>query len=364
MPKLLPSLVVALSLLLAGRTLAQAPPAGPAIADATPMAQVNGQPILFSAVTQAANEKLSKLQSDYESEYARITLSAARSRASRIEVTVNELIDNRVLDLEAAAKNTSHEALMAAVKPKPVTEAGERAFYAAERADLGQSFEQLAPKIKEFMEGQALQEAQFDYLEALREKYNADIEWEPMRESVEAIGPQLGPKIAPVTIIEFSDFQCPFCRRLAPTLRELVRRYPTQVRLVFRNMPLTAIHHAADRAAKAGACAAAQGRFWELHDLMFAEQSSLSPDALKEKARRLKLDSKVFDQCLDSDSTPKSVQIDQAAAERLGLSSTPSSFINGRFIAGSLPLYRWQEVINDELKRKGQPALGRLRTTQ
>jgi protein-disulfide isomerase len=364
MPKLLPSLVVALSLLLPGRTLAQAPPVGPTVADATPVAQVNGQPILFSAVTQAANEKLSKLQSDYESEYARISLSAARGRASRIEVTVNELIDNRVLDLEAAEENTSHEALMAAVKPKPVTEADQRAFYAAEQADMGQSFEQLAPKIKEFMEGQALQEAQFDYLEALRKKYNANMEWEPMRETVAAIGPQLGPQSAPVTIVEFSDFQCPFCRRLAPILRELARRYPTQLRLVFRNMPLTTIHHAAERAARAGACAAAQGRFWEMHDLMFAEQSSLSPDALKEKARRLKLDSKVFDQCLDSDSTLKSVQIDQAAAERLGLTSTPSSFINGRFIAGSLPLYRWQEVINDELKRKSQPTLGRLGTTQ
>jgi len=327
------------------------------------MAQVNGQPILFSAVTQAASDKLSKLQSDYESEYARMTLTAARERAARIEVTVNELIDNRVLDLEAAEKNTSHEALMASVKPKAVTETDQRAFYEAEQADLGQSFEQLAPKIKEFMEGQALQEAQFDYLEALRKKYDANIAWDPMRETVEAVGPQLGPRSAPVTIVEFSDFQCPFCRRLAPTLRELARRYPSQVHLVFRNMPLTSIHHAAERAAKAGACAAAQGKFWEMHDLMFAEQSSLSPDALKEKAHRLKLDSKVFDQCLDSDATLKSVQIDEAAAERLGLTSTPSSFVNGRFIAGSLPLYRWQEVINDELKRKGQPTLGRLRTT-
>jgi len=364
MPKLLPILVVALSLLLAVRTSAEAPPVGPTIGDAAPVAQVNGQPILFSAVAQAANEKLSKLQSDYESEYARITLSAARARASRIEVTVNELIDNRVLDLEAAGKNTSREALMAAVKPKPVTEAAQRAFYSAEQADIGQSFEQLAPKIKEFMEGQALQEAQFDYLEALRKKYNANIEWQPMREPVEAIGPQLGPRSAPVTIVEFSDFQCPFCRRLAPVLRELARRYPTQVRLVFRNMPLTTIHHAAERAAKAGACAAAQGKFWEMHDLMFGEQSSLSPDALKEKARRLKLDSKVFDQCLDSDSTLKSVQIDQAAAGRLGLTSTPSSFVNGRFMAGSLPLYRWQEVIDDELRRNGQPTLGRLRSAQ
>jgi len=360
MPKLLPSLVVAGLLLVAGRTLAGAPPVGPTIADATPVAQVDGRPILFSAVSQAAKEKLSMLQTDYESEYARITLSAARARATRIEVTVNELIDNRVLDLEAAAQNTSHEDLMAQVKPKPVTEAEQRAFYAAEQADSGQSFEQLAPKIKAFMEGQALREAQFDYFEALRKKYNANIEWEPMRETVEAIGPQLGARGAPVTIIEFSDFQCPFCRRLAPVLRELARRYPTQVRLVFRNMPLTTIHRAAERAAKAGACAAEQGKFWEMHDLMFAEQSSLSPEALKEKALRLKLDAKAFDRCLDSDSTLKSVQIDLAAAERLGLTSTPSSFINGRFVAGSLPLYRWQEVINDELKRQGQPTLGRL----
>jgi protein-disulfide isomerase len=364
MLKVLSGIVVALFLPLAANGLADAPPAGPTFADDLSVAQVNGQPIPFSAVTEAAQEKLSKLQSDYESAYARLTLSAARDRESRIEVTVNELIDDKVLNLEAAEKNTTRDALLAAVKAQPVSEAAQRAFYDAEQAELGQSFEQVAPKIKAYLEGQATEQAQFDYLEALRKKYHADIEWQPMRESVEAIGPQLGLQSAPVTIVEFSDFQCPFCRRLAPVLRELVHRYPTQVRLVFRNMPLTTIHHAAERAAKAGACAAAQGKFWEMHDLMFAEQGSLSLDALKEKARRLKLDSKAFDQCIESDSTLKNVELDEKAAARLGLTSTPSSFVNGRFVAGSLPLYRWQEVVDDEIKRKTQPKLSGVAGTR
>jgi protein-disulfide isomerase len=352
MSKVASSLILALSAALAVKAFAEAPPVGPAFADDAPAAEVNGQAIPFSAVKLAGQEKLAKLQKDYEDEYTRITLTAARDRAARIEITVNELIDDRVLDLEAADKKTSREALMAAVKPQPVTEAEQRAFYSAEQAGIGQPFEQVAPKVKEYLEGQALKEAQFDYLESLRKKYHANIEWQPMREAVEAVGPQLGSQNAPVTIVEFSDFQCPFCRRLAPTLRELVKLYPTQVRLVYRNMPLSAIHHSAEGAAQAGACAAAQGKFWEMHDLMFAEQSSLSLDALKEKARRLKLDSKVFDQCLASDSVLKTVQSDQAAAQRLGLSSTPSAFVNGRFITGALPLYRWQALIDEELQRK------------
>jgi protein-disulfide isomerase len=331
---------------------AQAPPTlGTAPTDSTPVAEVNGKPILYSEVTGAAREKLDELQHDYVTEYARVTLGAARARASRLEVTLQELLDKRVLELEAAHRKSTPEALQAAVKAAPVSEADERAFYEAERAQLGQPFDKVQSKIKEYLEQQATEAAQLQYLQSLHQKYRAQIDWVPLREDVEARGPQRGPSDAAVTIVEFSDFQCPFCRRLAPVLKQLSSAYPTQVRLIYRYFPLRSIHPDAGKAAEAASCADAQGKFWELHDLMYAEQSSLSVDALKEKARRLSLDSNAFESCLDSGAGLAAVKADEEAAAQLGLSSTPSTFVNGRFVAGALPLYRWRDLVEDELNR-------------
>src|SRR5208283_1293688 len=99
--------------------------------------------------------------------------------------------------------------------------------------------------------------------------------------------PQRGPRDAPVTIVEFSDFQCPYCGSAAPVLKQLLATYPTQVRLVFRNLPLRTMHPQAIYAAQAGVCADAQGKFWEIHDVLFTRQSRLGIKGLKEVADQL-----------------------------------------------------------------------------
>jgi protein-disulfide isomerase len=143
---------------------------------------------------------------------------------------------------------------------------------------------------------------------------------------------------------------------MAPTLRALLQEYPTQVRLIFRNMPLIAIHPNAQKAAEAAVCADHQGKFWAMHDLLYAEQNSLSIDALKEKAKRLELDAQAFDQCLTSGEGASLVKTDVDAGEQLGIGSTPASFLNGRFVGGALPLFQWRALVDDELTRVAQKA--------
>ena len=177
---------------------------------------------------------------------------------------------------------------------------------------------------------------------------------EPLRHEVAADGfPSSGPADAPVTIVEFSDFECPFCARLLPTLEQVKRQYAAAVRVVYRHYPLTGIHPNAWKAAEASLCAAEQGRFWDLHDLMFAEQDALAAADLKEKAARLDLDTDAFNGCLDSGRHYAAVLADLRAGDAVGVSGTPALFINGRFVGGAAPFPTLAEIIDDELRRAG-----------
>jgi protein-disulfide isomerase len=165
--------------------------------------------------------------------------------------------------------------------------------------------------------------------------------------------PVLGPEGAPVTIVEFSDFQCPACRSFNPILDQILDAYGDSVRVAFRQYPLRAIHPQAQPAAEASLCARDQGKFWELHDAMFANQKGLAPAQLKELARELELDGEVFDQCLDGGTYRAIVDQDLARGESAGVSGTPSVFINGREVApGQVPSFeQMKALIDDELRR-------------
>ncbi len=177
---------------------------------------------------------------------------------------------------------------------------------------------------------------------------------EPMRKEVAATGPSRGPAEAPVTIVEFSDFQCPFCSRVLDTVKQVEERYKGQVRLVFRHFPLNS-HANAPKAAEASACANDQGKFWELHDRMFANQSGLALDALKGMAADLGLDTAKFNECLDKGIYAEAVKKDFEAGAAAGVNGTPAFFINGRLVSGAAPLEQFTRVIDDELQRKGLP---------
>ena len=166
-----------------------------------------------------------------------------------------------------------------------------------------------------------------------------------------ATDPSLGRASAPVTVIEFSDFQCPFCQRVAPTLKKVRETYGDKVRIVWKDFPLTQIHPQAFKASEAAHCAGDQGKFWEYHDRLFANQQQLQPDDLKKHAADLGLDAAAFNACLDSSKYGERVRDGVAQGTRLGVNSTPTIYINGRMLSGAQPYEAFVSVIDEELSR-------------
>lgn len=163
--------------------------------------------------------------------------------------------------------------------------------------------------------------------------------------------PQIGPNNAKVTIIGFSDFQCSYCKRFRDsTFDALFERYGDDIRFVYRDYPLPAnMHPQAQKAAEAAECANEQGKFWEMHDLLYENISTLSEDLYKELAKELKLDAEQFDDCLDSDKYADEVLADQKAGSSYGVSGTPTFFINGQMLVGAQPIEAFAEIIDQEL---------------
>lgn len=172
----------------------------------------------------------------------------------------------------------------------------------------------------------------------------------------------LGDPDAPVTIVDFSDFQCPYSRRHSEqTVPQIVENYVEtgQVRYVFKDFPLYSIHPQAQKAAEAAECAGQQEQYWSMHARVFQGQDEWRQEtdpvpALKGYAAELGLDTDQFNACLDSDQFAAEVQADVAEGEAVGVNSTPSFFINGRPLSGALPFSEFQRIIEEELARQGQ----------
>ena len=160
--------------------------------------------------------------------------------------------------------------------------------------------------------------------------------------------PFIGPEDAQVTIVEFSDFECPFCSRAYETVYEIKEAYEGQVKIVFKNFPLS-FHANAQKAAEASECAYDQGKFWEMHDIMFENQDALSVDDLKSYAEELGLDTEAFNECLDSGAKETAVSEDFEAGNEVGVTGTPAFFINGIELVGAQPYEAFQAIIDGEL---------------
>ena len=163
-------------------------------------------------------------------------------------------------------------------------------------------------------------------------------------------GPAKGPANAKVNIVEFSDFQCPFCSRVVPTIEKIEKEYPTQVRIFFRHNPLP-FHQNAPLAAEAAVAAEAQGKFWEMHDKMFANQQALDRAGLEKDAQEIGLDMAKFKTALDTHSGKARVDADLAAGKQIGVQGTPNFYVDGRNIQGAQPYEEFKKVIDDEIAR-------------
>jgi protein-disulfide isomerase len=170
------------------------------------------------------------------------------------------------------------------------------------------------------------------------------------RKCVPFEGKAKGSSRAPVTIVEFSDFQCPFCSRVVPTIEKLVKENPDKVRVFFKHNPLP-FHADAPLAAQAAVAAENQGKFWEMHDKLFANQQNIKRPDLEKYAQELKLDMAKFKADIDSPATKKRVEADTEIGKKLGVQGTPNFFINGRPVRGAVPYEQFKQVVDDELGR-------------
>ena len=191
-----------------------------------------------------------------------------------------------------------------------------------------------------------------------------DVTVDPLKQVMGKIAldgqPERGPKDAKVTIVEYSDFQCPFCSRVYTTLEsDVLKQYGDKVRFVFKNFPLTSIHPWAEDGAVASECAFRQGNdgFWKMYDGLFTKQSEITKDNLREKASDIAkaggMDVVKFQECFDGKQTADAVKADTTEATALGVNSTPTFFVNGRRLAGAQTAESFKQTIDRELGAGG-----------
>jgi protein-disulfide isomerase len=317
----------------------------PGAEDRTPAASVGSRTITVAELDAHIKESLFRQASEDRDPGK---LYELRSQA------VEEMIDEQLLEAEAKKRGMSRDDLVKveATKAKPVEQAEVQAFYDRLKPRLGETkLEAVADQIRERLETQRIQEAHQALVQGLREQAKVEVKLEPPRIDVAAEGPSRGPADAPVTIVEFSDYQCPFCKRAEPTVQEVVKRYPQQVRVVFRHFPLDSIHPLARPAAEAAACAEEQGKFWEYHALLFDKSPELDPATLKKLAGDSKLDVAAFDACVASGKHKQRVEKDAEAGRAANVSGTPAFFVNGIPLSGARSLDDFVKLIEKELAK-------------
>ena len=268
------------------------------------------------------------------------------------------LVAQRLLEAEAKRLATTSDALIEAEVKKRVAvgDADVQRFYDENKKSFGErAIDEMKAQIREHLERQAAPEAARKYVQGLRDVAKVEVLIERPRTQVEATGPARGPADAKVTIIEFSDYQCPFCRRAEPTVEQVLAQYEGKVRFVFRHFPLDRIHPQARGASEAAACAAEQGKFWEYHAALFEEGAQFDRAGLDVLAAKTTgLDPAAFKACVDGRKTQALVEADLKAGEAAGVTGTPAFFINGIPLRGALPIDDFKKVIDAELAEKAK----------
>jgi protein-disulfide isomerase len=303
------------------------------------VAEVNGAPILASELEQRVGSRLARLrQEEYE---------------IRRQV-LDEMIGERLVAAEAQLKGVKAEALLQRevdAKASLPSDSQVLGIYEQHKGRFGSApRDEAVARIREILSERAISERREEYLKELRSGARVAMRLEPPRVTVEipAGAPATGPATAKVTIVEFTDYQCPYCHRAQSVIDEVLQRYSGKVRFVHLDYPLEG-HAEAVPAARAARCAGEQGKFWEYHRSLMARPGSLDPADLQGRAAMLELDGGRFSTCLASKKYDAAIQGELRQGMDLGVSGTPAYFVNGRLLSGARPVEAFAELIDAEL---------------
>ncbi|HVN85141.1 MAG TPA: DsbA family protein [Candidatus Binatia bacterium] len=306
----------------------------------TVLATVDGRPVTEAEVRKLVQGKLIALESQ---------MYDAKKEG------VDAVISNRLLEREADVRKTTVEKLLAdevdshIATPDP---AQVEALYNENKEQFQQPLEAVRDLIANQIHLNAVQAARDAYVQQLRARAKVTMKLQPPLVVVSGTGPSRGPANAPVTIIEFSDYQCPFCGKAEQSVQELLSTYKDQVRFVYRDFPLSEIHPHAQKAAEAARCAGDQGKYWEYHGKLFQNQKELAPAKLQQLATDLRLDTARFQQCLADSIHEKAVLADLEIGASIGVTGTPTFFINNRYYSGALSFENLKDIVDEILKQK------------
>jgi protein-disulfide isomerase len=337
------SLVLCLPLFLAfpkgsfGQTAPQASSNGP-------VATVAGQPI--------SEEELMETLGPQQAMQLRTQEYEAKSKA------LESLIRLKLVQAEAKKRGITAEKLIeqeAESKVPDPTDAEVEAYFWGQNP-AGATFEDVKEQYRASLKQLKLKKARQVYADSLRAKIEVAVLLRPPSVAV-AYDPARvkGDPKAPITIVEFSDFQCPYCKNSESTLDELLTKYSGRVKLAYLDFPLPEIHPRAESAAEAARCAGEQGKFWEYHDALYADQSKLDASQLLARARTLHLDEKSFQSCLNSGKYKSKIEADLEQGRKVGVAGTPGFFVNGVFLSGARSPADFEKIIDNQLALLGAP---------
>ena len=306
------------------------------------VAYLHGEPIYAEEVDALVLAQILKLrQQTYE----------VRKQA------LKDLVEDRLMEQEAASRGITPEQLYNAEvldKVGTISDEDIEKFYNAFQSDAairGRSLEEAEEIIKRSLRQKRLTETKEELLESLYAAANYTVAMRPPRIDVPMPEgePSKGPEDAPITIVEFSDFQCGFCKRVEKTVDQLMVEYPGQIRVIYRDFPLRN-HNRATPAAIAARCAGDQGKYWEYHENLFQVSGSLSDDDLLDRAETVGLEMDAFSACVEAKAHEDAVKLSFAHGSMVGVTGTPTFFINGRQLAGAKPIADFKAIIDEELE--------------
>lgn len=266
---------------------------------------------------------------------------------------LDEFVRQKLLDSKARKAGLTPEKLLEVEVDKKVsdpTSSETEAYFLAQGDRRSRPFSETEAGVRRALKQAKIQAARDAYLRGLQQNAEFAILLRPPRAQVGHDPTRVkGSDNTRVVVVEFSDFSCPFCRQAEATLGELLTKYGGSVSLAYRDFPLGEVHPRAELAAEAARCAGEQGKFWEFHDLLFANASKQSRDGLVENARKIALEEGRFVLCVDSGRYKEQVEQDIQDGTRLGISGTPGFFINGVFLGGAQPISAFEKIIDEEL---------------